>query len=78
MNKVTFCLDTHRSVLLSNFEKRKWIHVGPEDKWHFYWSNSHTSRCLFNTVFNYRLKDNQMLNHFPNSYELCRKDLLIR
>jgi len=78
MNKVTFCLDFDRPVLLSNFKKRKWIHVRPEDKWNFYWASSHTCRRLFNGDLNYRLKNNKMINHFPNNYELCRKDLLIR
>lgn len=38
--KVTFCTDLDKSVLTSNFEKRGWSQVGPEDDWNFYW-------CLF-------------------------------
>lgn len=78
MNKVAFCVDMDRPVLLRNFEKHGWIHVGPEDDWNFYWANTQTCRCLFNAENNYRLKDDQIINHFPNHYELCRKDLLIR
>ncbi|CAH1738759.1 polyglutamylase complex subunit TTLL1-like [Aphis gossypii] len=78
MIKIKYCVDIDRSVLISNFEKREWIHVGPEDEWNFYWTSIHTCRCLFNADKNYRLKDNQIINHFPNHYELGRKDLLIR
>lgn len=78
MNKVTFCVDMNRPVLLSNFVKRGWIHVGPEEEWNFYWACIQTCRFLFSTEKNYRLKDDQMINHFPNHSELCRKDLLIR
>ena len=34
---IKYASDTDRTVLVSNFEKRKWIHVGPEDDWNFYW-----------------------------------------
>lgn len=78
MNKIKFCIDIDRSVLLSNFEKREWIHVGPDDEWNFYWTTVQTCRSLFNAENNYRLKDDQIINHFPNHNELCRKDLLIR
>jgi len=78
MIKVKYCIDIDRSVLLSNFEKRGWIHVGPEDEWHFYWISLQSCRFLFNADNNYRLKDDQIINHFPNHYELSRKDLLIR
>lgn len=78
MNIVSYCIDVDSTVLENNFEKRGWIHVGPDDKWNLYWSSSNTSRCLFNPQNNIRLKDNQLINHFPNHYELSRKDLLIR
>lgn len=77
-NQVSFCVDVDRSVLINNFEKRGWIHVGPEDKWNFYWTNIQTCRSLFSTEINYTMKDDQMINHFPNHYELGRKDLLMR
>ncbi|VVC37019.1 Tubulin-tyrosine ligase/Tubulin polyglutamylase [Cinara cedri] len=78
-HQMTFCVDTERSVLIENFEKRGWIHVGPEDGWNFYWTNVNTCRNLFNTeTNNYTMTDNQIINHFPNHYELCRKDLLMR
>lgn len=35
--KVAFCTDLDKSVLITNFEKRGWTHVGPDDDWNFYW-----------------------------------------
>lgn len=35
--KVTFCTDLEKSVLVSNFEKRGWAQVGPDEDWNFYW-----------------------------------------
>jgi hypothetical protein len=35
--RVTYCTDLDKSVLISNFEKRGWSQVGPDDDWNFYW-----------------------------------------
>lgn len=75
---VTFCTDLDKSVLVTNFEKRGWLHVGPEDDWNFYWAGIQTCRNLFSIDSGYRMNDNQIINHFPNHYELTRKDLLIK
>ena len=29
-------------------------------------------------IFAYRLSDDQIINHFPNHYELTRKDLMVK
>ncbi|CAH1389939.1 unnamed protein product [Nezara viridula] len=76
--KVTFCTDLDKSVLTSNFEKRGWSQVGPEDDWNFYWSGIQTCRNLFSLDSGYRMHDHQLINHFPNHYELTRKDLLVK
>uniref|UniRef100_A0A2S2NY11 Polyglutamylase complex subunit TTLL1 n=1 Tax=Schizaphis graminum TaxID=13262 RepID=A0A2S2NY11_SCHGA len=76
--KITYCTDVDRSVVLSNFEKRGWVHVGPDDDWNFYWAGIQTCRSLFSIDSGYRMHDNQMINHFPNHYELSRKDMLIK
>lgn len=34
---VSYCTDLDKSVLITNFEKRGWAHVGPDDDWNFYW-----------------------------------------
>ncbi|XP_060835635.1 polyglutamylase complex subunit TTLL1-like [Rhopalosiphum padi] len=76
--KITYCTDVDRSVVLSNFDKRGWVHVDPEDDWNLYWASIQTCRSLFSIDNGYRMKDNQMINHFPNHHELSRKDMLIK
>lgn len=78
MDKMSYCIDIELPVIIGNLEKRQWVHVGPEDNWNLYWTSNKTFQCLFKVDNNYRLNDNQMINHFPNHSELCRKDLLIR
>ncbi|XP_063240257.1 polyglutamylase complex subunit TTLL1 isoform X2 [Bacillus rossius redtenbacheri] len=75
---MTFCSDLDKSVLISNFEKRNWAQVGPDDDWNFYWAGTQSCRSLFSVDSGYRMNDNQMINHFPNHYELSRKDLLVK
>ncbi|XP_039281000.1 LOW QUALITY PROTEIN: probable tubulin polyglutamylase TTLL1 [Nilaparvata lugens] len=75
---VSYCTDLDKSVLITNFEKRGWQHVGPDDDWNFYWAGIHTCRNLFSVDSGYRMNENQMINHFPNHYELSRKDLLVK
>ncbi|XP_037872971.1 polyglutamylase complex subunit TTLL1 [Bombyx mori] len=76
--KVTYCTDLEKSVIISNFERRGWVQVGPEDEWNFYWSFTQNCRNIFSIESGYRMNDNQMINHFPNHYELSRKDLLVK
>ncbi|KDR22678.1 hypothetical protein L798_12812, partial [Zootermopsis nevadensis] len=76
--RVTYCTDLDKSVLISNFEKRGWSQVGPENDWNLYWAGTHTCRTLFSVDSGYRMTDNQIINHFPNHYELSRKDLLVK
>lgn len=35
--RITYCTDLDKTVLISNFEKRGWSQVGPDDDWNFYW-----------------------------------------
>lgn len=76
--RVNFCTDMEKSVLMSNFERRGWNQVGPDDEWNYYWASTQTCRNLFSVESGYRMNDNQMINHFPNHYELSRKDLLVK
>lgn len=77
-SKVTYCTDLEKSVIMSNFERRGWVQVAPEDEWNFYWAFTQNCRNLFSIESGYRMTDNQMINHFPNHYELSRKDLLVK
>ncbi|CAH1989773.1 unnamed protein product [Acanthoscelides obtectus] len=76
--KVTFCTDLDKSVVVANCEKRGWVQVGPEDEWNIYWAGTMTCRSLFSVDSGYRMSDNQLINHFPNHYEISRKDLLVK
>lgn len=76
--RVTYCTDLEKSVIMSNFERRGWVQVGPEDEWNFYWSFTQNCRNIFSIENGYRMSDNQIINHFPNHYEISRKDLLVK
>lgn len=76
--KVKWVTDIEKSVLINNFEKRGWIQVTDSDDWNFYWMSIQTIRSVFSVDTGYRLSDDQMVNHFPNHYELTRKDLMIK
>ncbi|XP_053097711.1 probable tubulin polyglutamylase TTLL1 isoform X1 [Pangasianodon hypophthalmus] len=76
--KVKWVTDIEKSVLVNNFEKRGWIQVTDTEDWNFYWMSIQTIRNVFSVDTGYRLSDDQMVNHFPNHYELTRKDLMIK
>ncbi|RLU21017.1 hypothetical protein DMN91_007633 [Ooceraea biroi] len=76
--RITFCTDVDKSVIVHNFEKRGWTQVGPDDDWNFYWAATQSCRSIFSVETGYRMEDNQIINHFPNHYELTRKDLLVK
>ena len=44
----------------------------------FYWTSVNTVRQIFNGKNYIKLTDNQILSHFPNFYELTRKDLMAK
>uniref|UniRef100_A0A8C9R621 Polyglutamylase complex subunit TTLL1 n=1 Tax=Scleropages formosus TaxID=113540 RepID=A0A8C9R621_SCLFO len=76
--KVKWVTDIEKSVLINNFEKRGWIQVSESDDWNFYWMSVQTIRNVFSVDTGYRLSDEQLVNHFPNHYELTRKDLMVK
>ena len=76
--RVAYCVDMDKSVIISNFEKRGWVSVNPEDDWQFYWASTQTCRNLFAVDSGYRMNDFQIINHFSNHYELTRKDLMVK
>ncbi|KAF4114115.1 hypothetical protein G5714_004338 [Onychostoma macrolepis] len=45
---------------------------------HFILIKFGTIHTVFSVDTGYRLSDDQMVNHFPNHYELTRKDLMIK
>lgn len=71
--------DLERGVVSSNCHRRGWQKCeGDSTDWNFYWANVTSIRNLFNPEFGYRLNDKQRVNHFPNHYELTRKDLMVK
>jgi tubulin polyglutamylase TTLL1 len=62
-----------------NFDRRGWVRCGEGDSdWNIYWANVGTVRQIFNPDTGYRLHDMQLINHFPNHFELTRKDLMVK
>lgn len=76
--KIKYSCDLDKCVLLNNFDRRGWIAVSPEEDWNFYWANVMTIRSIFSPESGIRLSDDQVLNHFPNHWELTRKDLMVK
>lgn len=75
--KVRFRTDFEKGVLLGNFDRRGWSRTGGDD-WNFYWASTSTVRALFNPENGCRLSDQCIVNHFPNHYEISRKDLMVK
>ncbi|XP_043572891.1 probable tubulin polyglutamylase TTLL1 isoform X2 [Chiloscyllium plagiosum] len=76
--KVKWVTDIEKSVLVNNFEKRGWSQTSTDEDWNFYWMSVQTIRNVFSIENGYRLNDDQIVNHFPNHYELTRKDLMVK
>ena len=74
--------DLEKGVLLNNFERRGWTRCSGSaensNEWNVYWASVNTVKNIFNPEYNIRLHDGQLLNHFPNHYELTRKDLMYK
>jgi len=65
-------------VVTSNFERRGWTRSEVESDWNIYWASVNTIRQIFNPETGIRLTDMQLVNHFPNHFELTRKDLMVK
>mmetsp|Transcript_29534 Transcript_29534/g.95294 ORF Transcript_29534/g.95294 Transcript_29534/m.95294 type:complete len:442 (-) Transcript_29534:400-1725(-) len=75
--------DHEKSVLLANFERRGWTIAADEDSWpgtswNLYWASPYSIKQIFSPDNGVRLGDHQVVNHFPNHYELTRKDLMVK
>ena len=69
--------DLNKDVIIQNFIDRFW-EEDENDTWNFYWANVVTVRQIFSGKSYVKLNDNQIINHFPNFYELTRKDLMAK
>lgn len=73
--------DLIRPVIEESCLERKWERVDEEEEEldsHFYWASVKNIKKIFNPKYRIRLKEKQVVNHFPNHYELTRKDLLVK
>ncbi|XP_034118823.1 polyglutamylase complex subunit TTLL1 [Drosophila albomicans] len=78
-NCVFYSTDCDKTALINNFQKRGWQKVPAFDgEWNLYWACSQNCRYIFGVDHPYRMRSDQMINHFPNSMELSRKDLLVK
>eukprot|EP00927_Polykrikos_kofoidii_P072956 TRINITY_DN69033_c0_g1_i1.p1 TRINITY_DN69033_c0_g1~~TRINITY_DN69033_c0_g1_i1.p1 ORF type:complete len:446 (+),score=59.92 TRINITY_DN69033_c0_g1_i1:227-1564(+) len=78
---IVYRADFDKHVIISNFARRGWqrSHGGEDDDdWNVFWASVHSVRQIFNAEFGKRLSDHQIINHFPNHYELTRKDLMVK
>jgi len=75
--KLKWKVEVDRSVVVSNFERRGWQRTEGDD-WNIFWASVQTVKMIFNPETGYRLTDSQIINHFPNHFELTRKDLMVK
>ncbi|EAR99457.2 tubulin polyglutamylase, putative (macronuclear) [Tetrahymena thermophila SB210] len=78
--KLKYKTDFDKCVLTDNFAARGWTRCGDkdDDDWNIYWATVWNVRNIFNPKSGIRLNDMQIINHFPNHYELTRKDLMVK
>ena len=70
--------DLNKDVITQNFTDRFWEEVEDDDSWNIFWASVNTIRQIFSGKSYVQLTDYQILNHFPNFYELTRKDLMAK
>lgn len=71
--------DLDRPVIDECCEERGWKEADDEeDDFNFYWAKVGNIKHIFNPRQKIRLKNNQIINHFPNHFEITRKDLLVK
>ena len=70
--------DLDKATLIQNFEKRGWVRCQEQEQWNIFWALPWTVKNMFNPDTGHRLGEMQILNHFPNHFELTRKDLMVK
>eukprot|EP00753_Platysulcus_tardus_P017989 PLAT6663.2.p2 GENE.PLAT6663.2~~PLAT6663.2.p2 ORF type:complete len:425 (+),score=201.89 PLAT6663.2:49-1275(+) len=76
--RVRFRLDMEKAVLVNNMERRGWVRAVDADEWNVFWASVGSTKALFSPDSGIRLSEFQLVNHFPNHYELTRKDLMVK
>lgn len=70
--------DFDKGCLIGCFDRRGWAQCEGEHDWNVYWANIGTVKHLFSADSLHRLRDDQLINHYSNHYELTRKDLMVK
>ena len=76
--KLLWKSDLNKEVIIQNFTDRFWEETEDDDSWNFFWASVTTVKQIFSGKSYIKLNDYQVLNHFPNFYELTRKDLMAK
>jgi tubulin polyglutamylase TTLL1 len=76
--KLRWRTDLDKATLVQNFEKRGWVRTQEGETWNIFWALPWTVKNIFNPDSGSRLSEMQLLNHFPNHFELTRKDLMVK
>jgi tubulin polyglutamylase TTLL1 len=77
--KLKWKTDLEKGVVTHNFIRRGWTRAADTDTdWNFYWASVGTVRQIFNPDSGIRLNEMQIINHYPNHFELTRKDLMVK
>ena len=77
-HEVRWRADHDKGVLLANFARRGWTRATDDSDWNLYWASPQGTKAIFSAESGVRLNDNQVVSHFPNHYELTRKDLMVK
>jgi hypothetical protein len=67
--------DFTKFVISANFEQRGWEEIKDEldESWNIYWASTGSIRNIFGQDSMVKLRPDQLVNHFPNHYELTHK-----
>lgn len=77
-SRAKWATEFEKHCIISNFERRGWTRVASDDDWNFFWASVGTVHRMFNAENGFRLNDHQVVNHFPNHYELTKKDCMVK
>jgi tubulin polyglutamylase TTLL1 len=74
---VKYKADVEKGVVITTFERNGWTRTDGDD-WNIGWFNVNNIRAMFHPDSGVRLGDFQMVNHYPNHWELTRKDTMVK
>lgn len=75
--RIKFKADIERGVVITIFERNGWSRTEGDD-WQVGWFTVSNIRAMFHPDSGIRFGDQQMVNHYPNHYELTRKDNMVK